>query len=671
MKFIGLRHIIIIFSLWAFGQDGKTQQMHLQWVYAVSTPGLEEAHDIVMDSEGNLVATGIFSGTNIDFDLGTSTHLLSSKGNTDIWMAKYTTQGKLIWVYSIGGPSWDGIADTFRSYSLSITTDNQNNLYLLGNFDGNNIDFDPGPSNYLMSSLTGSSMFIAKFNPTGSLQWAKTIDALTGPHNECIQVDELLNIYIAGILIGTADMDPGTGTTFRTSTGAKSDPFFLKLNPSGNLAWVNVINNADEGSANCLALDKNGEVLVTGHFSGNNVNFNPAGTPAPFSSNGLIFDVFFGKYSHITGQVMWVYTLGGPVDDIGYSIKSDANGDVWVAGYVSSDSSDFDPGPGKVLINALGADAFWAKYTSAGQFVYVKTLSGYSGQGVWQIDFTSDKVTLLVLKSSKYDSDIDPDSIGVVPYLPTFGDGFDAFIGQYDLNGTYSNHIKVQGYSGNERLINMVIDHKNNIYTIGTYSSSEVSFDPDNANEHIGYSGGKSDMFFLKTSPCAKAKIKIYAESSQVLEGNPLSLHSDATGNALTYSWRKDTTYLSAFTSSFFINSVGMSDSDTYSCLVTDTCLNETMSSGIPIFVGPRLKPAEFITPNGDQKNDVFAIPDLEKYKEYKIHIFNSWGMQVFHTNSYNQNWNGENLPEGNYFYVVQIIDIDYTVKGTLVINRK
>jgi gliding motility-associated-like protein len=66
----------------------------------------------------------------------------------------------------------------------------------------------------------------------------------------------------------------------------------------------------------------------------------------------------------------------------------------------------------------------------------------------------------------------------------------------------------------------------------------------------------------------------------------------------------------------------------------------------------------DVITPNGDGLNDVLFIKNLELYPENSILIFNRWGKEILQRKNYANDWdgtiNGELLPTGVYFYVIQ-----------------
>ena len=76
------------------------------------------------------------------------------------------------------------------------------------------------------------------------------------------------------------------------------------------------------------------------------------------------------------------------------------------------------------------------------------------------------------------------------------------------------------------------------------------------------------------------------------------------------------------------------------------------------------------ITPNGDGRNDLFDIEDIENFASVSIKIFNRWGNMVFDNGDYgryeiiNGGWDPEDLPGGVYFYEIEIPSIDRVESG-------
>ena len=63
------------------------------------------------------------------------------------------------------------------------------------------------------------------------------------------------------------------------------------------------------------------------------------------------------------------------------------------------------------------------------------------------------------------------------------------------------------------------------------------------------------------------------------------------------------------------------------------------------------------ITPNGDGKNDAFVINGLGKFASNELIIFDRWGSHVFQKKGYQNDWTGQGLVAGTYFYVLSVVD--------------
>ncbi|MCB9337909.1 MAG: gliding motility-associated C-terminal domain-containing protein [Lewinellaceae bacterium] len=83
------------------------------------------------------------------------------------------------------------------------------------------------------------------------------------------------------------------------------------------------------------------------------------------------------------------------------------------------------------------------------------------------------------------------------------------------------------------------------------------------------------------------------------------------------------------------------------------------------------------ITPNNDGINDAFIVPCIsnsDRYPASKVGIFNQWGDEVFHAEPYKNDWkgtfDGEDLPAGTYFYIVDFGDGEKPKAGYLILQR-
>ncbi len=83
------------------------------------------------------------------------------------------------------------------------------------------------------------------------------------------------------------------------------------------------------------------------------------------------------------------------------------------------------------------------------------------------------------------------------------------------------------------------------------------------------------------------------------------------------------------------------------------------------------------ITPNGDGKNDDWHIDGITIFSDNIVTIYNRWGGKVWHAKGYDNSekvfkghdLNGDRLPDGTYFYIVEIPGTE-TYKGWVQITR-
>ena len=90
----------------------------------------------------------------------------------------------------------------------------------------------------------------------------------------------------------------------------------------------------------------------------------------------------------------------------------------------------------------------------------------------------------------------------------------------------------------------------------------------------------------------------------------------------------------------------------------------------------------EGFSPNGDDKNESFVIPDIAiDFPNYNIEIYNRWGNMVFKGNASTDDWNGISnqsgtlgdgvMPVGVYFYILNYNDGATTpIQGKLYLSR-
>ncbi|WP_425440651.1 gliding motility-associated C-terminal domain-containing protein [Pontibacter mucosus] len=74
-----------------------------------------------------------------------------------------------------------------------------------------------------------------------------------------------------------------------------------------------------------------------------------------------------------------------------------------------------------------------------------------------------------------------------------------------------------------------------------------------------------------------------------------------------------------------------------------------------PTFANSELHFPNVFSPNNDGTHDTWEIRNILNYPDNEVTIINRWGNQVYHSKSYKNSWDGDNLSEGTYFYVVRV----------------
>ncbi len=191
-------------------------------------------------------------------------------------------------------------------------------------------------------------------------------------------VDADGNSYIAGVFAGTADFDPGTGSTLLTGAGP-GDGFVAKYSPAGTLVWARSFGGPGLVEATALQLDGSGNVVLAGNFEGT-ADFDPGAGTANLTADGGT-DGFALKLSP-AGDYVWSARLGGPGSLRVAGLALGPVGGLYVVGAFTG-TADLDPAAvhadGSDLLTSLGAtDGFAAKITASGAFGWATRLGGAS-----------------------------------------------------------------------------------------------------------------------------------------------------------------------------------------------------------------------------------------------------------------------------------------------------
>jgi hypothetical protein len=140
---------------------------------------------------------------------------------------------------------------------------------------------------------------------------------------------------------------PGATTITATSTTdpSKSDSITITINPPGTLAWTRQFGTSSSDTANGIATDASGNVYATGYTEG-----------ALEGASAGSDDAFIRSYDS-NGNHRWTRQFGTSSNDVALGIATDANGNVYAAGYTGGALEGTSAG---------GRDAFIRSYDSSG-----------------------------------------------------------------------------------------------------------------------------------------------------------------------------------------------------------------------------------------------------------------------------------------------------------------
>ncbi len=102
--------------------------------------------------------------------------------------------------------------------------------------------------------------------------------------------------------------------------------------------------------------------------------------------------------------------------------------------------------------------------------------------------------------------------------------------------------------------------------------------------------------------------------------------------------------------------------------ITTDLGCTDTAQSVVYIVDIPFVPNA--FSPGADGYNDYLKIPFLNGYPGNNVVIYNRWGKKVYESTNYKNDWGGDELPSGTYFYVVTAPTLEKDIKGSITLIR-
>ena len=265
--------------------------------------------------------------------------------------------------------------------------------------------------------------------------------------------------------------------------------------------------------------DAAGNLYTTGTFVGT-VDFDPGPGIDTVTEYGF-GDMFITKMDS-SGNLLWVKHIGGTSYDEGASIATDAAGNIYVAGFFSTDSVDFDPGPGVFMMSA-GENSYVLKLDVNGDFVWAKQVTGIAEN--YAVSLTLDyQNNILVTGKFNGTADFDPNAgTNNMTSLST-----DIYIWKLDNNGNFLWAKQIDALSGTQNY-SIATDYTGNVFISGLLLGT-TDFDPGTPVFNLTNSLITSAAFILKLNSSGDFAWAKKIENTDILLGNT-SILADSAGN--------------------------------------------------------------------------------------------------------------------------------------------
>ena len=368
-----------------FSNQGKTdivlikvdQAGDVLWMRTIGGPGEDRAFRIASDKAGNIFLTGSFEHV-IRFDEDDPAHTLKSRGKEDIFLAKFTTNGEVLWSVQSGGERSD--------QGIGLAIDDQGAVYVTGYFEEHAIF----GNERTLKSKGQLDAYIAKYHADGTLVWANELGGLKRDIASGVAIHPSGFVYITGVTRGPGPLLDLDNKRVRGAPHGQDDLFLARYSADGYLDQLAYAGGRGFDASNAINIDDQGNIYVVGYFEDEASIIDLKGSAT--SIRGQSFDLFVSKFD-TEGKISWTRTAGGELWDNAYDIDVDAAGDIYVTGLFRK-AADFS-GNQETDIEGIGeANAFIAKYQSSGALAGIKRIEGAKSEGAGIATSTNGEVYL-------------------------------------------------------------------------------------------------------------------------------------------------------------------------------------------------------------------------------------------------------------------------------------
>ena len=401
------------------------------WATPLGSVGIETSGGIVVDNQKNIYCSGTFGA-----NLNTGGLVLPLKGIEDVFLSKLDSNGVVDWVVSGGSLDRDDVT--------GMAIDNNKDLYITGTF-WDTATFD----NLMITAGTGlNAIFLAKYNETGTVVWAKSIQGSDLKICTDVETDANGNIYLTGYFKDSLFVEDSV----LVGVG-ENDAFLVKFDTNGNLIWVQQFGYQLQTWATSLAINSLGEVYITGQFNGRII----FGTDTLWAES-FDFDLFLVKYD-ANGVRLFHKYIGGVFDNVAPKLALDNADNLYMTGnfvgLITLDNFQFQT-------IAFDTDIFVTQLSSTGQVIWAKQYGGGNNDIAEAVIANHNQIII----SGRYQSGTTIETVNFTT-MPSDNNGL---IFNLDSDGTFNWAMEIPN-NGNSTIKDIAFLNTNGseLVTSGTY----------------------------------------------------------------------------------------------------------------------------------------------------------------------------------------------------------
>jgi len=253
--------------------------------------------------------------------------------------------------------------------------------------------------------------------------------------------------------------------------------------------------STDDDYEPSIALDHNGNVYLSGYTYSTDF---PT-TPGVYNENynGGNKDRFVSKFDGDLSTLIASTFIGGSSEELGMGMGIDNNGNVYLAGYTSSNNFPTSPGSYDEIHNG-GRDVYISKFSSDLTTLLASTFlggSGNEGQTWPRIDLTIAESGNVYLAGLTRSGNFPTTSGAYRGYFFGGTNGGDPFVAKFNSDLTTLLASTYLGGSRDEWRVSIIVNENENVYVCGETESSNY---PTTTGAYDPSFNGWSDIFVTK-----------------------------------------------------------------------------------------------------------------------------------------------------------------------------